>query len=83
MSLVGANRIGRYVCLQTNVKENISHLDQVKELSSYIFKMIDFKLSKYINTKNTRVQQCLTLLKERNIIKSKDGKYEIIDPRLL
>ena len=79
MSLFGQNKIGRYVYLQKQVKDNQSYYEEVKELSSYIFKMIDYQLIKHIDISNRRVKECLELLQERSIIVGTKGMYSIKD----
>jgi hypothetical protein len=62
MSVVGAHRLGRYTFLNGPITKVSSYIDEARELSTYLLKMIDYGLFEHVNTNHSRIQQCLATL---------------------
>lgn len=83
MSLVGVSRIGRYASSNSRITRVNSYLDETKELSMYILKMIDYDLFSYVDVKHPRVAQCIELLSSLKIIEKNGDGYKIPDERII
>jgi len=68
MAQVAVNRCGRYVCLQSPIVANRHPINEAKEISTYLMKMIDCGLSALIDKSNERIVSCLKLMKQMQII---------------
>lgn len=62
MSVVGAHRLGRYAFLNGPITKVPSYIDEARELSIYLLKMIDYGLFDHVDSTHPRIQQCLATL---------------------
>jgi hypothetical protein len=64
MSQVGITRIGRYASMKEHVRPNQHYAEDAKEISTYLLKMIDYGLSAFIDQNNSRILECLKIMKQ-------------------
>ena len=83
MSVVGAHRIGRYACLNYSITQVSSFIDEARELSIYLLKMIDYGLFKHIGTAHPRIKDCLSTLEALKVIRKSESGFAINDERVL
>ncbi len=62
MSVVGAHRLGRYSFINGSITKVPSYIDEAKELSIYLLKMIDYGLFDHVDTAHPRIVHCLNTL---------------------
>jgi hypothetical protein len=83
MSVVGVNRIGRYVLLGHGMTRVNSYIDEAKELSVYLLKMIDYGIFRHVTQSNPRISSCLATLSALKIIEKAGEGYKILDERVI
>lgn len=77
MSVAGVSRIGRYTSLKHTMTKVESYVEEVKELSIYLLKMIDYGIFHLVETAHPRIAECITTLSSLKIISKEGDKWKV------